>query len=100
VAARARGLARRKRAVMLGRARSARLRRRSVKVKFAHRYLGSGGAVVLVDDTAEDVTASDRAALASAGRVGDSPAELQATVSSCVVVVADVLGGHGLEMSS
>lgn len=48
---------------------------------------GSGGAVVLVDDAAEDVTASDRAAAGSADPVGDWLGELQATVWSGLVVL-------------
>ena len=83
-----------------GRARSARLKRRSVAVKVARRDLGSGGAVVLVDDAAEDVTASYRAAVGSADRVGDWLGELQATVWSRLVVVTEVLVEHRLEMSS
>ena len=62
------------------RAGSARLKRRSVAVKVARRDLGSGGAVVLVDEAAEEVTASDRAAVGSADRVGDWLGELQTTV--------------------
>lgn len=53
-----------------------------------------------MDDAAEDVTASDRAAVGSANRVGDWLGELQATVWSRLVVVADVLVEHRLEMSS
>ena len=61
---------------------------------------GSGGAVLLVNDAAEDVTASDRAAVGSGDGVGDWLGELQATVWSRLVVVADVLVEHRLEMSS
>ena len=64
------------------------------------RELGSGGAFVLVDDTAQDVTTSDRAAVRSADRVGDWLGEVQATVWSRLVVMADVLVEHRLEMSS
>ena len=71
-----------------------------VAVKVAHRNLGSGDAVVLLDDATEDVTVSDRAAVGSADRVGDWLGELQATVWSRPVVVADVLVEHRLEMSS
>jgi hypothetical protein len=91
-----------KRAVMLGRrrARSARLKRWDVAVKVARRDLGSWCAVVLVDDAAEDVTASDRAAAGSADRVGVWLGELQATVWSRLVVVSNVLVEHRLDMSS
>ena len=44
--------------------------------------------------------ASDSAAVGSADRVGDWLGELQATVWSRLVVVADVLVEHRLEMSS
>ena len=79
---------------------SALLKRRSGAVKVARRDLGSGGALVLVDDAAEDVTAGDRAAVVECYRVGDWLGELQATVWSGLVVVADVLGEQRFEMSS
>ena len=51
----------------------------------------SGGAVLLVDDAAEDITASDRAAVGSADRVGNWLSELQATMWFRLVVVMEVL---------
>jgi hypothetical protein len=91
-----------KRAAMLGRRSSAERsrKRRSAAVKVAGRDLGSGGAVVLVDDAAEDVTASDSAASRSGDRVGDRLGEPQAAMRPRLVVVANVLVEHGFEMSS
>ena len=81
-----------------GRARSARLKRRSVAVKVARRNLGSGDAVVLVDHATEDVTASDRAVVGSADRC--RYLEPEAAVTAMLVVMPDVLVEHRLEMSS
>jgi hypothetical protein len=53
-----------------------------------------------VDHATEDVTASDRAAVGSADRVGNWLGELQATMWSRLVVVTEVLVEHRLEMSS
>jgi hypothetical protein len=53
-----------------------------------------------MDDDAEDVTTSERAAVGSVDGVGDWLGEMQATVWSRLVVVADGLIEHRLEMSS
>jgi len=60
----------------------------------------SGRPVVLVDDAAEDVATSDGLAADRCHRTRDRLGELKAAVWSRLVVVADVLGEHLVEVSS
>ena len=64
--------------------------------------LWSGGALVLVDDAAEDVQAGDGAIVdwREWEGAGDRLSEVQATVWTSLVVVLDVLVEHGFEMLS
>jgi hypothetical protein len=61
---------------------------------------GSGGPLVFVDDAAEDVAADDTAP--GGGRRGarDRLLKSESAVGSGLVVVADVLGEHHLDMSA
>ena len=59
----------------------------------------SGGTLVLVDDAAEDVATDDRAAGIGGHRAGDRLGKLEAAVGPGLVVVAEILDKHGLEMS-
>jgi hypothetical protein len=59
----------------------------------------SGRPVVLVDDAAEDVATSDGLAADRCHRTGDRLGELKAAVWPRLVVVADVLGEHLVEVS-
>src|ERR1035437_3125238 len=59
-----------------------------------------GRPVVLVDDAAEDVATSDGLAADRCHRTRDRLGELKAAVWSRLVVVADVLGEHLVEVSS
>ena len=69
-------------------------------VKVARRSLGSGDAVVFVDHATEAVTASDRATVGSADRMGNWLSELRATMCSRLGCSDGVLLEHRLEMSS
>src|SRR5664279_2713057 len=60
----------------------------------------SGRPVVLVDDAAEDVATSDGLAADRCDRTRDRLGELKAAVWPRLVVVADVLGEHLVEVSS
>src|ERR1035437_9509685 len=60
----------------------------------------SGRPVVLVDDAAEDVAMSDGLGADHCHRTRDRLGELKAAVWPCLVVVADVLGEHLVEVSS
>jgi len=62
--------------------------------------LSSGSTLVLVDDTAEDVATDDLAV--SGGRecgAGERWVEIETAVGPGFVVMADVLGEQGLQMS-
>jgi hypothetical protein len=72
---------------VVGRTQSARLQKRSGAVEVARSDLGSGSSLVLVNEAAQDVAASDGAAVESSDRMGDRLGKLQATVWSRLVVV-------------
>jgi hypothetical protein len=60
----------------------------------------SGSALVLVDDAAENVVTEDLAVAGGRGpQAGEWLVELNAAVRPTLVVMADVLDEHGLEMS-
>ena len=54
---------------------------------------------VLMDDAAQDVAPSDRAAVSCRSRPGNRHSELQTTVWTSLGVVPDVLVEHRFEMS-
>ncbi len=60
----------------------------------------SGGPLVFVDEAAEDVPADGPAAGGGRCRAGERLLEVEPAVGPSLVVVADVVGKHGLEMSS
>jgi hypothetical protein len=58
----------------------------------------SGGAQVLLDDPAEDIMATDGPGLLGQGRPGH--AKLECLARAGLVVVAQVLGKHDLELAT
>jgi hypothetical protein len=64
------------------------------------RRLGSGCPLILVDDPAEDVVASERpAARALLGHTGDRGRQVQPTVGPCGVVVRNEISDDAFEVS-
>ena len=60
----------------------------------------SGSALVFVDDAAEDIATDDLAATGDRGRPsGDRLVEIETAMGPGFVVMADILGEQGLEMS-
>ena len=59
----------------------------------------SGSGLVLVDDAAEHVVPDDPAARDRGRRPGEWLGELESSVRPCLIVVAEVVGDHGFEVS-